>query len=211
MNPCDPLLVTVVDGAGGQAVKVKIFGRTLAAKSARQIDIQAADAAYALNASELQFSLTQGADVSLAVRDVSKRHANVGAKGKRSHVVGAIRLQGGMDLELFSRVPFGDEAAPPLKFRPPDLGQEVPQRSANDPSAGRVEDPFRRGVESRATPAVIESEETFAHALKERVDEGSLLGAACSQNLLSLGRRRHPQRNRALLSLQRLLHIIIQR
>jgi hypothetical protein len=104
-----------------------------------------------------------------------------------------------VELEFFTRALFDDDAATPLKFRPPDFWRKLPQRFADELCGGRAEDLLRRGVESCATPAAIEREETFAHALEQRLNEGFLTGAACSRNLLSIRRRRHPQRNRAQL------------
>ena len=58
----------------------------------RQINFQAADAAYALHSCQFELSFTQSAGVSLPVGDVSKRYAHVHAKGKGSHVVGATQV-----------------------------------------------------------------------------------------------------------------------
>jgi hypothetical protein len=72
---------------------VEIFWRALTPEPVRYVDFQAADAAYPLNASELQLSLTQSSRISPAIRNVSKRDTNVCAKGKDPHLVGATRAQ----------------------------------------------------------------------------------------------------------------------
>ena len=88
----------------------------MTAEAVGQIHIQPSDAANTLDPHQLQLPVTQGLRISLAIRDVSKCDANVCAKGKDPHVVGATKAQRRVDLEFFSRALFDDKAAASLKL-----------------------------------------------------------------------------------------------
>jgi hypothetical protein len=175
MNTRDPLLVRVVDEVRWKPMKVEIFWRAWTAKAIGQIHFQSADAANTLDPGKLQFSATQRLRISLAIRNVAKRHPDAIAKRKSPHFVIAIGAQRRIALEFLPRALLHDTPTTSVEFRPLNLGRSLPKQSANNFGARYAEDRLRRAIEGGDAPVTIKRKETLAHPLEERLNERVLV------------------------------------
>ena len=169
-------------------MKVEIFWRAWTAKAIGQIHFQSADAADTLDPGKLQFTATQRLRVSLAIRDVAKRHPNAIAKRKSPHFVITIGAQGRIALEFLPRALLHDTPAKSVEFRPFNLGRSVPKQPANNFGARHAEDRLRRAIEGGEAPVTIKGKETLAHPLEERLNERFLVRVARSRAHSSIQR-----------------------
>ena len=174
----------VVDEVGGKAVKVEIFRRAWTAKSIGQIHFQSADTANALDPGKLQFPVTQRLRVSLAIRNVAKRHPDAIAKRKGPYLVIAIQAHRRIALEFLPRALLHDTAKTPVEFRPLNFGAGVPKQSAHNLGARHTEDRFRRVVKGSQTPVTINSKETLAHSPEERLNKRFLVSSRSDLEIL---------------------------
>ena len=191
MNARDPLLVGFGEGARGKAVEVEIFRRAVTAEAMREVDLQSADAADALNPRKLQFAVTQGLCDFFAIGDVAERDANALAERKGPHFVIPVGAHRRIALEFLPGALLHDPAITPFEFRPHDPGRDLPKHSADDIGARDAEDFLRRAIESGETPVAAKREEAFPHPLEEGFDQ-RFLNSSCPFSRSSWGSTQPP-------------------